>query len=140
MGVDEISLALHYYINVQLDPDNQFLLMIGTDTSTKMFNKVLICACFFVCASYAQSLYDDGFRTLDPISARRFQEANGLPENPNSVFPAQSLVRPVLRAMPANRPYTPIVEDEHGNQYEVPMWMMQILARQHRFGGFPRYF
>lgn len=57
-------------------------------------------------------LFDNGAGRLDPIAARRFQEANGLPEDPNSVFPAQALVRPaVIPSGPANRVATPIMED-----------------------------
>lgn len=75
--------------------------------------RLFVLSIFFVATVLAQvPIFDVDSGRLDPISARRFQEDNGLPEDPNSVFPAQALVRPApVPSGPANRIATPIFEE-----------------------------
>lgn len=74
----------------------------------------------FLCGLFVLSEFDiicgqffSGYTGLiDTFSARRFQEINGLPEDPNSVYPAQELSPTAnFNARPSNRIATPIAEE-----------------------------
>lgn len=68
---------------------------------------------YFVVTTTTAQLFGDNFK-LDPASAKEFQERNGLPEDPNSVYPAQALLPPsYLENGPSNRVTIPIKEEEN---------------------------
>lgn len=101
--------------------------------------KLIVLSSFLAFVAAQLPGFGAGFGRLDPVSAREFQERNGLPEDPNSVYPAQALLRPSnLMPGPAyNRIATPITEE--GAEGPVSQYAFPPRGAPVRSGGYPPF-